>query len=88
MAENGGLMHSIVFSSGTGMPVILFSIVIAYSISKLGMYYKAIQKVEKLMGIIASVVFIIIGLYYVNISNTNIFGEHQLKKYLKKLLYR
>lgn len=67
MAENGGLMLPIVFSVGTGLPVILFSFVIAYSISKLGMYFKAIQKVEKIMRIVAGVVFILTGLYYVNI---------------------
>lgn len=67
MAENGGLMLPVVFSVGTGLPVILFSFVIAYSISKLGIYFKAIQKVEKIMRIVAGVVFILTGLYYVNI---------------------
>jgi len=62
-----GLALPVVFSIGTGLPVILFSFVIAYSIQKLGQYFNAITKIEKVMRIVAGVVFIITGLYYINI---------------------
>lgn len=62
-----GLALPIVFSFGTGLPVILFAFVIAFSMEKLGMYFKAITKVEKVMRFIAGLVFILTGLYYINI---------------------
>jgi len=67
MTLSGGMALPIVFSIGTGLPVMLFSFVIAYSIEKLGMYFKAIQKAEKVMRIIAGITFLITGLYYINI---------------------
>ena len=67
LAADAGLLLPVVFSIGTGIPVILFAVVIAYSIEKLGMYFNAITKVEKIMRIVAGLAFILTGLYYVNI---------------------
>lgn len=67
LSADAGLALPVVFSAGTALPVILFSFVIAYSMSKLGKYFKAITKVEKVMRIVAGVVFILTGLYYINI---------------------
>lgn len=62
-----GLLAPIVFSIGTGFPVILFAFVIAFSLEKLGKYFKAITKVEKAMRILAGITFILTGLYHINI---------------------
>jgi len=62
-----GLLAPIVFSIGTGFPVILFAFVIAFSIEKLGNYFKAITQVEKVMRIVAGITFVVTGLYYINI---------------------
>ncbi|CAN5619316.1 aromatic aminobenezylarsenical efflux permease ArsG family transporter [soil metagenome] len=62
-----GLHLPVVFSLGTGLPVILFAFVIAFSLEKLGKYFKAITQVEKIMRIVAGVTFIVTGLYYINI---------------------
>lgn len=62
-----GLSLPVVFSIGTGLPVILFSFIIAFSVEKLGVYFKAITKFEKVMRILAGIIFIITGLYYLNI---------------------
>lgn len=67
MTIKSGLLLPIAFSFGTGLPVILFAFVIAFSIQKLGMYFNAITKFEKVMRIAAGVVFILTGLYYINI---------------------
>ena len=67
LSAEAGLALPVVFSIGTGLPVILFSFVIAFSMEKLGMYFKAITKLEKAMRLIAGLVFILIGLYYINI---------------------
>jgi cytochrome c-type biogenesis protein len=67
MSSSEGMALPVVFSIGTGLPVILFSFVIAFSMHKIGVYYKALQNVEKVMRIVAGVVFLLAGLYYLNI---------------------
>lgn len=67
MSATEGLALPVIFSIGTGLPVILFSFVIAFSIQKIGMYFKTIQKIEKIMRIVAGITFLIAGLYYLNI---------------------
>lgn len=67
LAADAGLALPIVFSFGTGLPVILFAFVIAFSMEKLGVYFKAITKIEKVMRVVAGLVFILTGLYYINI---------------------
>lgn len=73
LVASSGLALPIMFSFGTGLPVILFAFVIAFSLEKLGMYFNAISKFEKVMRIVAGVVFVITGLYYLNIY-LNIIG--------------
>lgn len=67
LSASAGLGLPVVFSIGTGLPVIFFAFIIAFSLEKLGRYFKAIQKVEKIMRILAGLTFIITGLYYLNI---------------------
>jgi cytochrome c-type biogenesis protein len=67
MTLKSGLVMPVAFSVGTGLPVILFAFVIAFSMEKLGIYFKAITKIEKIMRILAGVTFIVTGLYYINI---------------------
>ena len=67
MTIKSGLAIPVAFSVGTGLPVILFAFVIAFSMEKLGIYFKAITKIEKIMRILAGVTFIVTGLYYINI---------------------
>lgn len=65
LSSSAGLALPVVFSFGTGLPVILFAFVIAFSMEKLGVYFKAITKVEKVMRFVAGLVFILTGLYYI-----------------------
>lgn len=67
LASSSGLVLPVVFSAGTGLPVILFAFVIAYSLQKLGTYFRTITKVEKVMRVVAGLVFVLTGLYYINI---------------------
>lgn len=67
LSASAGMALPVVFSIGTGVPVILFAIVIAFSMGKLGVYFNAVTKVEKVMRMVAGVVFILTGLYYINI---------------------
>jgi cytochrome c-type biogenesis protein len=67
LSSEAGLAIPIVFSLGTGLPVLIFAFVIAFSIEKLGIYFKGVTKIEKVMRVVAGLTFIITGLYYINI---------------------
>jgi len=68
-----GLYLPIVFAFGTGLPVILFTYLLAFTVGKVGIFYNRITKIEKIMRTVAGVVFILTGLYYVFIF-TGILG--------------
>ncbi len=67
LSATAGLGLPIVFALGTGLPVLLFALVIAFSIHKLSAYFKAVTKAEKVMRVVAGVVFVATGIYYINI---------------------
>lgn len=67
IASAEGLYLPIIFAFGTGLPVILFTYLLAFTAAKVGMFYNKITKMEKIMRAIAGVVFIIAGLYYISI---------------------
>ncbi len=67
LSTSGGLALPVLYSIGTGLPVILFAFVIAYSLERLGTYFRALTKVEKVIRVLTGFVFIFTGLYYLNI---------------------
>lgn len=52
------------FALGTGLPVIIFSFILAFSAKKLSSIFSKVSQVEKIIRKIISAIFIIIGLYY------------------------
>lgn len=52
------------FALGTGLPVIIFSFLLAFSMKKLSRAFQITQKVEKVMRYIVATVFLITGIYY------------------------
>ncbi len=60
-----GLYLPIIFAFGTGLPVILFTYLLAFAAGSVGIFYAKITKIEKIMRYVAGVVFILTGLYYV-----------------------
>jgi len=65
IATADGLYLPIVFAFGTGLPVILFTYLLAFTASKVGVFYNKITKIERVMRYVAGVVFLLTGLYYV-----------------------
>jgi len=53
-----------VFALGTGLPVIIFSFLIAFSMQKVSRAFQVAQKVEKVMRYVVASVFLIAGVYY------------------------
>jgi cytochrome c biogenesis protein CcdA len=60
-----GITLPLFFAIGAGSLVLFFTFVIAFSFEKLGLYFKRITKIEKVMRYIAATLFILTGLYYV-----------------------
>ena len=60
-----GLYLPILFAFGTGVPVIIFTYLLAFAAGNISLFYNKIMKVEKWMRIITGVVFVITGIYYV-----------------------
>lgn len=59
-----GLYLPIVFALGTGLPVILFTYLLAFATGSVGVFYNKISKIEKWMRSIAGIVFVLTGVYY------------------------
>jgi len=53
-----------VFAFATGLPVIIFSFILVYSISKLGIIMNKVRIFEKYMRYIIAIIFLITGIYY------------------------
>jgi len=62
-----GLIIPAVFALATGLPVIILSLILVYSVSKLGKIMNKIQTFEKWTRKIVAVTFIIVGVYYTGI---------------------
>ncbi len=52
------------FALGTGLPVIIFSFLIAFSMQKVSKAFQITQKIEKIMRYAVASVFLIAGVYY------------------------
>ncbi|MFH1521969.1 MAG: aromatic aminobenezylarsenical efflux permease ArsG family transporter [archaeon] len=61
-----GLIIPAVFALATGLPVIIFSMVLARSVSKLGKIMNRVQTFELWMRRVVAVIFIMVGLYYIS----------------------
>lgn len=59
------LMIPAMYGIGTGFPVVIFAIVIAFSMHKLGEIYNNLVKFEKWFRRITGVIFIIAGIYFI-----------------------
>lgn len=60
-----GLYLPIVFAFGTGLPVILFTYLLAFAAGSVSVFYNKIVRTEKVMRLIAGVTFVATGMYYV-----------------------
>ena len=63
-AESGGYLLPVIYAIATGLPVILFAWILAYSMAGLGKFYNKIQVFEKWFRKIVALLFIAIGIYY------------------------
>jgi cytochrome c-type biogenesis protein len=64
ISSRGGLMLALIFSLGTGLPVILFSALLAFSMKTINKTFDIVKNIEKWMRCGVSIVFILVGIYY------------------------
>ena len=62
-----GLYLPLVFALGTGIPVIIFAWLIAFSLGSIGNLYNRIKNFEKWFRYIVAILFIGAGVYYVSL---------------------
>lgn len=65
IASPSGLYLPLIFSVGTGLPVIIIAYLLAFSVSSIGNFYKSLQSFQRIFSRFVAIVFIIIGVYYV-----------------------
>lgn len=54
-----------IFAIATGLPVIIFSLILVFSVSKIGEVLRKVQIFEQWMRKAVAVIFIIVGVYYI-----------------------
>lgn len=68
IASSSGLLLPPVFAIATGLPVIVISWIIAYSIGNIGKFYDKMTLFQKRFKQIIAVIFIVVGIYYTIIN--------------------
>ena len=63
--HNSKILFPLVYGIGTGLPVVLFAIIIAFSANSLGKAYNNLVKFEFWMRKITGVLFILAGIYFI-----------------------
>ena len=61
------------YGAGTGLPVVVFGLVIAFSASSVGKLFNRVAAIEKWVRRITAVVFIVVGLHYLLRSNIGLY---------------
>lgn len=65
ISSGNAIVQPVVFAIATGIPVILFAWLIAYTLSSVGTFYNKIKTFEIWMRRVIAVLFIGVGIYYV-----------------------
>jgi len=65
ISSPSGLYLPIIFALATGIPVIIFAGVLAYTVSGIGGLYNRVKSFEKWFRRVIAVLFIIVGAYYI-----------------------
>ncbi|MDD3741699.1 MAG: aromatic aminobenezylarsenical efflux permease ArsG family transporter [Bacteroidales bacterium] len=65
VSASGGYFLPVVFAIATGLPVIIFAWILAFSLSSVGKFYNKLKSFELWFRRVVAVIFILVGLYYV-----------------------
>ncbi|RMF86743.1 MAG: hypothetical protein D6741_21485, partial [Planctomycetota bacterium] len=73
-AETSPLWPSLLYGVGTGLPVLLFALVIAFAAQQLGKAFNILTKIELAVRYGSGAIFILIGIYFVLRHNFGLLG--------------
>jgi len=65
LKSTGGVVLPAVYAFGTGLPVLVFGTLISIGVARVSTWLNAVNRAEKVIRIIVSIVFIGVGIYYV-----------------------
>ena len=65
LKSTGGVTLPAVFAIGTGLPVLVFGILLSISAARVSTWLNAVTRAEKVIRIIVSIIFIGVGIYHV-----------------------
>lgn len=61
----GGVTLPAVYAIGTGLPVLVFGILLSAGVARVSSWFNAVTRAEKIIRVVISLLFIGIGVYYV-----------------------
>jgi cytochrome c biogenesis protein CcdA len=61
----GGVTLPAVYAIGTGLPVLVFGILLSAGVARVSSWFNVVTRVEKIIRVVIAIVFIGIGIYYV-----------------------
>jgi cytochrome c biogenesis protein CcdA len=64
LSSVGGLLLPAFFALGTGLPVVVFAFLIAFSMKTVSKAFQSVQKIEKYVRYSVAFIFILTGIYY------------------------
>lgn len=67
LSSKESLLLPLLFGIGTGLPVIIFSFALAFSVGKISKMYNIASKAEKIMRYAVASTFLLAGIYYLQI---------------------
>ena len=65
LKSTGGVVLPAVYAFGTGLPVLVFGTLISIGVARVSTWLNAVNRAEKVIRIIVSIIFIGVGIYYV-----------------------
>ncbi len=71
--NKAGTLLPFIYGIGTGLPVLLFAVAIAFGVTSMSHWFHKITKLEYYTRRITGIIFIIVGLYYIGIYMVRLF---------------
>ena len=65
LKSTGGVMLPAVYAIGTGLPVLVFGVLISLSVARVSTWLNAVTRAEKIIRVAVSIIFMGVGIYLV-----------------------
>lgn len=62
--QQSGVLLPLLYGVGTGLPVMIFALVVAFSVNSVGKFYHKLTFFEKWMRRVTGIIFVLVGIHY------------------------